>query len=276
MSEAAQEYHPFEVGVFDQLVNPVLVTHPEGRYVDANPALLDLLGYTHSELLDLEARTVFASGREWPPIDLGMERREDGDWRGVQSVRRKDGSTVVVDSWSRVVRGNGPLVVSIWRERPAEQAPEVASDRDRENTWPLADFHLRPSVCIVDDDQAFVKLCAAILGPEGIESHPLGDLDHALEAIGQGSCSLLLVDIRLGHEGNGLELVRGVRAHENEAVRQTPIVLCTASTDLLRKHAEEINALNCNAIEKPFDIDDFVATLMEAVRDSPREQQRRD
>ena len=83
--------------LFDHSHDAILLADNEGRYVDANPAACLLLGYTREELLELAIPEVFAVA------DAGWAR---GAWReflakgrttGEISLRRKDGSSVVVD-----------------------------------------------------------------------------------------------------------------------------------------------------------------------------------
>ena len=76
--------------------DPILVADADGRYVDANPAALALLGYSEEELLqvgvgDVSART---------PEGLQDERRRlvhEGSWWGQSAFRRKDGSVLPVE-----------------------------------------------------------------------------------------------------------------------------------------------------------------------------------
>src|SRR5262249_47594184 len=80
-------------GLSEQLVDGIFVTDAQGRYLDANVAGCDMLGYTLEELKTLTLRDVTAAG-ELPRLPEQFQRLASGgivrnEWR----LRRKDGST---------------------------------------------------------------------------------------------------------------------------------------------------------------------------------------
>ena len=96
--------------------DPILVADADGRYVDANPAALALLGYSEEELLqvgvgDVSART---------PEGLQDERRRlvhEGSWWGQSAFRRKDGSVLPVEvRASQAVLPEGTLSIISFRD----------------------------------------------------------------------------------------------------------------------------------------------------------------
>jgi PAS domain S-box-containing protein len=74
-------------GVFDALPEAIAVTDAEHHYVDANPAALNLLGYTRGDLLHLSA----AEGQE-PPWATSAE-----PWQGLARVRSASGRSLGMD-----------------------------------------------------------------------------------------------------------------------------------------------------------------------------------
>lgn len=50
--------------LFERSRDPLYVTHADGRLVDANDALIRLLGYSRSELLDLDVTTLYEDARD--------------------------------------------------------------------------------------------------------------------------------------------------------------------------------------------------------------------
>src|SRR3712207_4987694 len=68
-------------GLFEGVAEALLVADVQDRYVDANPAACDLLGYTREELLTLHAPDVLADGRPWEGAEPGSRARR-GRWKG--------------------------------------------------------------------------------------------------------------------------------------------------------------------------------------------------
>ncbi len=101
--------------LFDRYADAVLVADADGRYVEANLAAAALLGFSRAEILE----------RSIPDLVVGSERAEadfarfsaEGYWRGQVELRRKDGSTVVVEARATMLEtADGTLAVSIVRE----------------------------------------------------------------------------------------------------------------------------------------------------------------
>ncbi|GFK92914.1 Phytochrome-like protein cph2 [Fundidesulfovibrio magnetotacticus] len=79
--------------VFEDASDLVILTTPEGRVVDANPACLAVLGYTRQELLALNFRDLYVDGFQRESMKKAIE--QDGFVRGFELVlRRKDGGRI--------------------------------------------------------------------------------------------------------------------------------------------------------------------------------------
>src|SRR4030095_15922172 len=77
--------------LFTSAADAIVIADDEGRYLDANPAASELLGYSRDELLGLRVVDVVAVGSEWTESEYERFRNE-GSWRGELDVRRKDGA----------------------------------------------------------------------------------------------------------------------------------------------------------------------------------------
>ena len=85
----ATEWHK---AVFDALPEAVVVTDAEHRYVEANAAALELLGYSRSQLLNL---SVTDDGS--PPPWADAEELGTSGWHGRTRARRGDGGDLALE-----------------------------------------------------------------------------------------------------------------------------------------------------------------------------------
>jgi PAS domain S-box-containing protein len=109
---AEQRYH----GLFEAGADAILIADAEGRYVEANAAAEELLGYTRAELIGMRVADVVVAGAEWADREFARFRLE-GRWRGELDLRRKDGSTVPVECRATVIEtAAGQLNVSALRD----------------------------------------------------------------------------------------------------------------------------------------------------------------
>jgi PAS domain S-box-containing protein len=78
--------------LFENALDAILLVDDEGRYVDANPAAAELLGYELHELLGLSAADVIAPGYEAQASVALRTFAERGRYVGDYRLRRKDGT----------------------------------------------------------------------------------------------------------------------------------------------------------------------------------------
>ena len=111
-------------GLFEGVADAILVADVEGRYLDANPAAVVLLGYTREELLGLRVPDVVAHRPGWTEAEY-VRFRDEGHWRGELELRRKDGSLVPVEVLATAVRlPEGPVYLSAVRDVSERRALE--------------------------------------------------------------------------------------------------------------------------------------------------------
>jgi two-component system, OmpR family, phosphate regulon sensor histidine kinase PhoR len=100
------------------------VADAEGRYLDANRATTELLGYAREELLHLRVADVVATGPEWTEAEYARFLRE-GSWHGELELRRKDGALVAAEAWATTIRlPDGVVYVSAVRDISERRALE--------------------------------------------------------------------------------------------------------------------------------------------------------
>jgi PAS domain S-box-containing protein len=103
-------------GLFEGASDGIVVIDPAGRYIDANPAMTALTGYRREELLAMRAGDLHATESAWSGTELERLRRE-GSWRGEWELRRKDGTTITVETETTAIRlPSGDVYVSVSRD----------------------------------------------------------------------------------------------------------------------------------------------------------------
>ena len=122
-------FSPLDIEILDRLGDAVLVTDLDGRFVEANLAATTMLGYPRAELLALAVRDLAA----WPAERVEAEFARllaDGYWRGELELRRKDGTTIMVDSRSSILETpRGRRVFTIHREPDPDLATLRSAER---------------------------------------------------------------------------------------------------------------------------------------------------
>ena len=118
--------------LFEYTSDGIIVVDKEGRYIDANPAACNMLGYRHDELLKQKIPDVLEKD-EWPRIAPEINQCSDGtvirsQWR----FRRKDDSIFVGEiSASQLPDGR---VQAILRDITARQTMDCALHASEERS----------------------------------------------------------------------------------------------------------------------------------------------
>lgn len=109
--------------LFEGVGDAVVVLSPSGRYLDANPALTALVGYTVAELRQMHVGDLSADPEQARRAHRHFE--ETGTWRGESEWRRKDGTVVPVEGYLTTVSlPTGPVYLGTWRDITARRAQE--------------------------------------------------------------------------------------------------------------------------------------------------------
>jgi PAS domain S-box-containing protein len=97
MEQALRDSQARLQAIFDNAQDAILLTDDDRRYVDANPAACNMLGYEREELLTMSVEDVTADDSREAVPDMWAAFVEAETLGGEYTLQRKDGGTVVTD-----------------------------------------------------------------------------------------------------------------------------------------------------------------------------------
>lgn len=109
------------------------------------------------------------------------------------------------------------------------------------------------TIMVIDDDHVYLKWMNEVLTEEGYKVVIHDDGTSAVERVRTIKPDLVVLDLMLP-EVNGWTILNRIR--EDDALRDIPILIASATRDDLRKYGPLVNMLdNIECIEKPFDLE---------------------
>ncbi len=121
----------------------------------------------------------------------------------------------------------------------------------------------RPVVMIVDDDEAILLLMEEILAGEGYQSLLIRRAEDALATAARARPSLVILDIRIEGREAGLQILNTLRSTAETA--RIPVIVFTADRQFIQIQGDDLRARGYPIVEKPFDIDDLLATIKQSI-----------
>lgn len=113
---------------------------------------------------------------------------------------------------------------------------------------------------MINDDPDYLEMmefmleaernCQVVIGQKG---------EDALQVIKSASPDLVILDVIMGHEPRGVEILEAIRSDAD--VREVPVIICTADAAFLQKNAGRLRCLDSESLEKPFDLEDLLALI---------------
>jgi CheY-like chemotaxis protein len=124
-----------------------------------------------------------------------------------------------------------------------------------------------PLVAVIDDDPEFLALVHQIIDEE--RSYPVVATVHGQEAIAflqQRRPDVVILDVRMETPRLGVEILRSMR--RDAGLQHVPVIVCTADQRFLCENEAELRALRSEWLPKPFDIEDLLSKVDQAVRNA--------
>lgn len=113
-----------------------------------------------------------------------------------------------------------------------------------------------PRVAVIDDDRDVLELFEELLTELGYAVKAYADAWPGIEQLIGAKPDLIIVDLRLAHEREQLTGGQVIHAARSSAeLRDVPIIVCSAATDLLHDAWPELMKRgDIQQLEKPFDL----------------------
>ena len=206
----------------------ILITRPDGKLEQANPAFIRAVGYSREELVKMNFVDLIESGMDYVRRDIPAEVIAKGVWRGTLTGKRKNGSTFPA-----------ACTITALRDSTGRITHFVGVERDM-----TEDLALRDQLVHSERLSAIGELIAGV-------AH---EINNPLQTI--IGCTELMLDEPAGANQQDLELVRKEAMRAGQIVRnllafarrgasdRSPIDLndlVRATVELREYHLQQIN-----------------------------------
>jgi DNA-binding response OmpR family regulator len=118
-------------------------------------------------------------------------------------------------------------------------------------------------IAVINDDTAFLELMHELLLEEGYEAHCYKEGVAAYEQVRTLDPAAVILDIRMGSPETGWQVLELFKL--DRVLSKKPIIVCSAAVSELQTHAPYLQSKGCMILAKPFDLDDLLGLLAQAV-----------
>lgn len=116
-----------------------------------------------------------------------------------------------------------------------------------------------PLIALVDDTDEFIEIMREVLIETGYRVVAVTVARDVEAVLARERPDLLVLDVVMEERESGWELARAIRA--NPTTTALPVIVCSADAHFLREHRDDLRALHCEVLPKPFDLDDLLERI---------------
>ncbi|HZU14248.1 MAG TPA: response regulator [Chloroflexota bacterium] len=116
-----------------------------------------------------------------------------------------------------------------------------------------------PTIVLIDDDRDFTSLVSELLSEHGWHVTVCSEEDDAVRCVAEAKPDLIILDVRMRTRESGWHILK--RLDAEPALRQVPVIVCSAAVDDLRQRAGWMGVHGIHYLVKPFDIDDLLTMI---------------
>ena len=124
-----------------------------------------------------------------------------------------------------------------------------------------------PFIFVTDDDQTYVELIKDLLTDAGYARVVWHVGNNAFQCIRDEQPDLVLLDIHLLNPGRGWRTLDAMRLHPS--TRTIPVIICSTDMHLIDEKTALLRDLNCQTLEKPFDLETLLDKVATAIGPPP-------
>ena len=120
-----------------------------------------------------------------------------------------------------------------------------------------------PLIAVVNNDTAYLELMHELLSLEGYRTVICKEGDKAYALVKERRPDLVVLDIRMGQPESGWTILELLRL--DPATARIPVIVCSADGRFLREKAPSLRELDCDTLEKPFDLEMLLGKVAAAL-----------
>ena len=126
-------------------------------------------------------------------------------------------------------------------------------------------------ILVINDDTPFLDLMHQLLQEtEGYIVQTRKEWEGAYEFVKAQRPDLVILDIRIGGEERGWQILQMLTL--DPETLPIPVIVCSAAVDDLHEHQSILDKYGVRALPKPFDLEDLLTTIQQALETAPRRQ----
>jgi CheY-like chemotaxis protein len=119
----------------------------------------------------------------------------------------------------------------------------------------------QPHIMVLNDDAIFLDVMNDLLTEEGFRVTLVRESRKAYELVRAERPDLLALDIRMGNELTGFELISLLTL--DPVTHAIPLIVASADSQALREHEAQLANQNIGVLHKPFDLEDLLRLIRE-------------
>jgi CheY-like chemotaxis protein len=119
-------------------------------------------------------------------------------------------------------------------------------------------------IIVANDDTTMLDLMQELLTDEGYRATVIRESPKAYVLIKELMPDLVVLDIRMGNELSGFELIGLLTL--DPATDRIPLIVCSADSQALKEHGDQLAHQNIPVVPKPFNLDDLLTAIKEQLR----------
>jgi CheY-like chemotaxis protein len=120
-------------------------------------------------------------------------------------------------------------------------------------------------ILVIDDDQELLDTYQQILEPEGFDVQVSLSPFENLADIERLKFDLIILDYHLSAQDNGESFLQPVKVYQPTA--SLPVIISTADARAMGRQETKLREQGVRVILKPFDIDDLLQTVIQALQE---------